>query len=225
MDFFTSDTHFGHSNIIGYCNRPFTSVEQMNQEMVERWNRVVMPEDTVYHLGDMAMGPKAKWQYYRWALRGRIVYILGNHDVQYREKFEQLLVMPQDVVLESYRYYSDQYGMIDLAHIPVEGDARRGYERAGMDRSSPADYHLCGHVHDAWVRHGQCINVGVDVWDFTPQPLDVIIAGSEDNEKRVFEIRQKFVQKPLTRLHTAGILSSVESSSTKIQPLDSEETK
>lgn len=199
MDFFTSDTHFGHSNIISYCNRPFTSVEQMNQEMIERWNRVVMPEDTVYHLGDVAMGSKVHWQDYRLALRGRIVYLLGNHDAMYRNKFDELLVMPQDVVLEHHRYYSDQYGVIDLAHIPVEGDPARGYERAGMNHTHPADYDLCGHVHNAWVRHGRCINVGVDVWDFTPQVLDVIIAGSEDNEKRGFEIGQKFVQKPLTR--------------------------
>jgi calcineurin-like phosphoesterase family protein len=52
--FFTSDTHFGHANIIKYCGRPFASVEEMNRELIARWNAVVGPRDTVYHLGDRA---------------------------------------------------------------------------------------------------------------------------------------------------------------------------
>jgi calcineurin-like phosphoesterase family protein len=53
--FFTSDHHFGHENIIRYCNRPFTSVQQMNEIMILRWNGAVLPEDEVYYLGDFAM--------------------------------------------------------------------------------------------------------------------------------------------------------------------------
>ena len=45
--FFTSDSHFHHANIIKYCNRPFSSVEEMNQVMIERWNEVVKPDDVV----------------------------------------------------------------------------------------------------------------------------------------------------------------------------------
>lgn len=58
MDFFTSDTHFGHVNIILYCNRPFASVLEMNEQVIARWNDRVGPRDTVYHLGDFAMGLK-----------------------------------------------------------------------------------------------------------------------------------------------------------------------
>jgi calcineurin-like phosphoesterase family protein len=54
--FFTSDTHFNHANIISYCSRPFSSADEMNREIIARWNAVVGPEDTVYHLGDFAMG-------------------------------------------------------------------------------------------------------------------------------------------------------------------------
>jgi len=59
--FFTSDTHFNHVNIIKYCSRPFSSVEEMNREMIARWNSVVGPEDTVFHLGDFAMGYSTEW--------------------------------------------------------------------------------------------------------------------------------------------------------------------
>ncbi|MBX3075784.1 hypothetical protein KF707_22435 [Candidatus Obscuribacterales bacterium] len=54
---FTSDHHFGHTNIIKYCNRPFNSVAHMNALMEVDWNSIVAPEDTVYYLGDFAMQP------------------------------------------------------------------------------------------------------------------------------------------------------------------------
>jgi len=53
---FTSDTHFNHRNIIGYAQRPFESVEEMNEVMIERWNASVRGEDTIYHLGDFSFG-------------------------------------------------------------------------------------------------------------------------------------------------------------------------
>ena len=54
--FFTSDTHFGHANIINLCKRPFKDVNHMNDMLVENWNNVVTDDDTVFHLGDFAFG-------------------------------------------------------------------------------------------------------------------------------------------------------------------------
>ena len=59
--FFTSDHHFGHYNIINYCNPPFTSVQQMDEPMILKWNETVMPEDEVYYLGDFAMKTFFHW--------------------------------------------------------------------------------------------------------------------------------------------------------------------
>ena len=79
---FVSDTHYSHLNIIKYCNRPFGSVEEMNEALVNNWNSVVKPDDHVYHLGDFCFGNVEKWN---WCLEpgrlnGHIHLILGNHD-------------------------------------------------------------------------------------------------------------------------------------------------
>lgn len=98
--FLTSDNHFFHTNVIRYCNRPFTTnkdalppghtpeelavaiqkdVVEMNDAMVAGWNSVVSPEDTVYHLGDFAFAARAV-EYYTPKLNGKKILILGNHD-------------------------------------------------------------------------------------------------------------------------------------------------
>ena len=53
--FFTSDTHFNHTNIIQYCQRPFKSTDEMNEAMIDNWNSVVGEDDTVFHLGDFSL--------------------------------------------------------------------------------------------------------------------------------------------------------------------------
>ena len=78
----TSDTHWYHTNILKYCNRPFGSVEEMNEALVSNWNSVVKPDDHVYHLGDFCFGNVEKWN---WCLEpgrlnGHIHLIMGNHD-------------------------------------------------------------------------------------------------------------------------------------------------
>ena len=90
--FVTSDLHFGHSNIIRYCGRPFKSASHMNTELVRRWNSRVTPEDTVYFLGDFAMGPNVDANFIvamLQSLNGELFILMGNHD-QPNKKHKQL---------------------------------------------------------------------------------------------------------------------------------------
>ena len=81
MKFFViSDTHFGHANIIKYCNRPFNSVEEMDAAMIKNWNEVVSNKDTVLHLGDFGLGSKEYIREIIGKLNGRKILIRGNHD-------------------------------------------------------------------------------------------------------------------------------------------------
>ena len=70
--FWTSDTHFSHKNIMQYCDRPFSSIEEMNEKLISNWNSVVDSDATVFHLGDFAFGTISQWEEVRSQLNGEI---------------------------------------------------------------------------------------------------------------------------------------------------------
>ena len=91
--FFTSDTHFGHTNIIKYCKRPFLldpsrgfvdrnlDTDEMDEALIKNWNSVVQPSDTLYHIGDLAFyKDQRKTMNLLRRLNGNKVLIRGNHD-------------------------------------------------------------------------------------------------------------------------------------------------
>src|SRR3989344_4198295 len=78
--FIISDTHFHHKNIIEYSNRPFKSVEEMDSEMIRRWNNKIGKEDIVIHLGDFALGNEKEVKELKDSLNGTILLLMGNHD-------------------------------------------------------------------------------------------------------------------------------------------------
>ena len=82
MNFYISDTHFGHQNIIRYDNRPFSTADEMDEVLIDRWNDVVSDEDTVYVLGDFSWHREEKTLEILDSLSGRKVLIKGNHDTR-----------------------------------------------------------------------------------------------------------------------------------------------
>ena len=74
--FFTADTHFGHKNIIRYCNRPFETAHEMNETLIANWNKVVHQTDTVYHLGDVAVLRPEKTRDVLDRLNGKFILLL-----------------------------------------------------------------------------------------------------------------------------------------------------
>lgn len=152
--FFTSDTHFGHTNIIKYCNRPFSDVDEMNREMAKIWNEIVGFRDTVYHLGDFAFGNLTEIERYRKKLNGKIILVKGNHDKGGLENLQNIF----DEVVTS-ASITDGEDILHMQHFPMP-DPLDNY---------PNHYYLNGHVHDKWKTSGRRINVGVDVWDLKPR--------------------------------------------------------
>jgi len=156
--FFTADTHFGHSNIIKYCARPFANVQDMNRALIANWNSVVSPLDTIYHLGDFAMGPAALARGYLSRLNGRKILIRGNHDRSAAKMSE----IGFDEVHQSMVYGFENH-LFYMSHKP------------NPEAEFPNRFSLCGHVHTAWLRLNNTINVGVDVWDYKPVALATLL--------------------------------------------------
>ena len=183
MIWFTSDTHFGHSRIIELCNRPFATVEEMNAALIANWNSVVAPEDTVFHMGDAVMGSFAENVQILGQLNGRIHLVPGNHDrfsVAYhakphqRERFAQMYI-DQGVVLmnEQEWFFEDERPVEEdfmLSHYPFADE--RYPELCPEDIGQ---WLIHGHVHDEWQVNGRQINVGVDVWNYTPVSINTIL--------------------------------------------------
>lgn len=178
MIYFTSDSHFNHVNILSYCPRPWATVVEMNEALIQNWNQVVKPEDIVYHLGDFAMGDRKQIPTILSRLNGHIILVRGNHDtskslVYFPEVHDHLILE-----MDGHRF--------EVSHNP--GHLRQDCEFA-----------LCGHVHNQWTKRdvGQTIeadvssdhryqhpqivptipiyNVGVDVRGYRPRSLSEII--------------------------------------------------
>lgn len=80
MRWFIADTHFNHTNVISYDNRPFRDTKHMEDEIVSKWNNTVRADDIVYHLGDFGFGPLEVQKAILGRLNGTKILIRGNHD-------------------------------------------------------------------------------------------------------------------------------------------------
>ena len=130
--FIISDTHFDHAKIIKYCNRPFSDVNKMNDEIINRWNDVVKNEDIVYHLGDLFLGSKFDLKSIISKLNGNIYLIKGNHDRLTTKSYEDcgiVVLKNAPITLEKYK--------IMLSHKPIpDSMIEKGY------------INVHGHIHD-----------------------------------------------------------------------------
>ena len=155
MIWLTSDTHFNHVNILRYCNRPFGSVEEMNEALIRNWNERVDPEDTVYFLGDFAFGPRGEHESFFLRLNGRKHLIQGNHD---GASILRLPWLSQQHYLEL--KVADIYAV--LCHYPME-DWNDRYHQSCM-------FH--GHSHGTGRVIHRRLDVGVDNCDYAPIGLE-----------------------------------------------------
>lgn len=166
---FTSDTHFNHTNIIEYCDRPFDSVEEMNETIIRRWNDRVDHDDHVYHLGDVGLGRAGDLNPILNRLNGKIYLIRGNHEScaqnkMNRDRFEWIRYY---YILNCGMYNPDwnDYELI-LFHFPIETWNKRHY----------GTVHLHGHIHSGDQKTSENrFDVGVDSWGFEPVRLEEFI--------------------------------------------------
>ena len=156
--FFVADYHFDHANIITYCNRPFKSVPEMNEIMLQRYNETIHNDSTVFFLGDLAFGRGARSNLW-WLkqLKGNIIFIKGNHDNGLTAKNVPNFYN-EEYVLDT------EFGPIELTHYPIP----RIYGPIG-------NWNIHGHHHNSLPDlyplvnpKNKSINVGVELIDYRP---------------------------------------------------------
>lgn len=155
--FFTADNHFNHRRIIEYCNRPFANREEMDSEMISRWNEVVPKDGVVYCLGDLILAGRKRTEETLSQLNGNIYLCLGDHDKS-----------------------AIKYGLKHLEgtardYVIKIGDAKvfmSHYCHKVWPKSHYGAWHLFGHSHGGMnayaMNEGKLLDVGVDSHDFRP---------------------------------------------------------
>lgn len=172
MIWFTSDTHYWHRNIIEYCQRPFGSVEEMNEELIERWNQRVSIKDTVYHLGDFALSvDRAQVETILSRLNGHKHLIVGNHD----EKRPAIGNSHWQSVSHYKRVKTEGQRLI-LCHYPMKV----------WHGSHKGAWQLHGHCHGSLPRDYTIkqLDVGVDCWGWAPISYEEVAIELEKHEAR-----------------------------------------
>ena len=176
---FTSDTHFGHKNIIGFQTEArgmFASVAEMDATMIANWNGVVGKGDVVYHLGDFAFAPQGRIREVLNQLNGHIRLLVGNHDRAFNKPFGEVMILEGylETMYKGYHEIRSNGQLIVLNH----------YSQRVWRNSHHGAIHLYGHSHGTLPGVGKSVDVGVDseeMMQFTgdymrPYSLDEILA-------------------------------------------------
>lgn len=185
--FFTSDTHFGHANVIRFCDRPFSSVEEMDEALIENWNNRVTNNDTVYILGDFIFRAKEAPEVYLKRLRGKKHLIIGNHDKDWMKKCDLQKYFKS--VHELWNT-SDGKRALTLFHRPM--------------LSWPHEnrvYMVHGHIHNntqtddwkfIWTKD-RMLNAGVDINNYMPVTFEEMLDNNIQFKKEHLCIIKDFV--------------------------------
>ncbi|MGD8799649.1 MAG: hypothetical protein PVJ44_14050 [Desulfobacterales bacterium] len=144
--FFTADEHFGHANMIKYCNRPFTSVDEMDAGIIQRHNEIVGPKDVVIHAGDFTLSKKPFAENYIRQLNGTHIFLKGSHD--YWMKKSATAIWERE--MEGF--------YVVVCHFAMRVWPRSHYN----------SWQLYGHSHGKLTPIGKQWDIGVDNNDFYP---------------------------------------------------------
>lgn len=188
MIHYTSDLHLGHANIIRHCSRPFTSVGEMDEKLIQNWNKKVHNDDTVYIVGDFIFrAPRKNVEEYLKALKGHKHLILGNHDRSWLKKLQN----PEQYLdsIEPMLYITDKNHPVVLCHYPMM--TWQSANRGGIM--------VYGHIHKNthtafWpliARNSSMLNAGVDVNGFEPVSLEEMIENNNHFKEANTIIRER----------------------------------
>jgi calcineurin-like phosphoesterase family protein len=162
---FTADTHFGHTNVIKYSDRPFADVNEMNEKLVRGWNERVKPGDSVYHLGDFALCDSEHATKIVKRLAGQKYLVFGNHDKALRK---------DKSFLEHWIWAKDMAGI----SVGSQRIVLLHYAMRVWNQSHRGAWQLHGHSHGSLKEEPYLLqaDVGVDCWKHAPVSFEELAA-------------------------------------------------
>lgn len=189
--FFTSDLHFGHKNVIKFDNRPFSSVEEMDKELIRRWNNKVGKGDLVYVLGDLIWKSKNNDEAAKLieSLNGQIVLIKGNHDrFLNNSKVKNALagVKDYDDIRVKLADGTDKRCILSHYFIPMYNGHRNGaihlHGHSHTTEEAKLELEIAKKLNEQGIEN-EIYNVGCMYWDYAPVTLDEILASTQNTNK------------------------------------------
>lgn len=165
--FFTSDLHLGHKNILASCGRPFDTVEEMDDELIVKWNQKVGAGDDVYILGDLAFRSANHINYYLKHMAGHKYLGVGNHDVGWMKNVKDLSQYFEAV--ENMMLINMGKNLLTLCHYPLLEWNRSRY---AQDQATSTSWLIHGHIHNSMTildfpeagRSYRRVDVGTNRW-------------------------------------------------------------
>ena len=169
MNYFISDTHFGHDNVIRFCDRPYINADDMDAKLIDNWNSVVTDKDVVYILGDMFFRNSYDPKVILKQLKGRKHLIIGNHDKWITEELRSYFKS-----IENIKIFKEDKKRFTLCHYPLA--------------TFVGDYMIFGHIHNT-LNDSLCIelitktdnllNACVEINEYKPVTLEQLIKNNK----------------------------------------------
>lgn len=169
--FFISDLHIGHKNVIQFDERPFHNTDEMHCEIIKCWNSVINDEDIVYYLGDLTFCGKSVTNQIIYSIRGKINFILGNHDkmkdIIKLNRWENVHEYGTEIFIKDGDLNTrncNGYQQLILSHYPI----------FSWNRSHYGSFHLHGHSHGNLMKSNpefyqrKILDVSCNIIDYTP---------------------------------------------------------
>ena len=173
--FFTSDTHFGHINILKYDKRPFKTIDEHDSQLIKNWNSVVQPKDTVYFLGDFSLNFKGDYDHdeaIMKSLNGIKFFIKGNHD--------------HSQMIKLYKGNGTYLGRMEEVMVNGQEITLNHFAMKVWNKSHFGSWHLFGHSHGTLSDdpHSLSIDVGITNNKYFPFEFEEI---KKLMEKKIFK--------------------------------------
>ncbi|MGD9901731.1 MAG: metallophosphoesterase [Spirochaetales bacterium] len=170
MIYYISDLHFGHFNIIKFCNRPFKNLEEMNETLIKNWNEKVNNNDTVYIVGDLFFRNAENPELILNRLKGKKHLIVGNHDSSWIKKVDLNKYFES---INNMLVFSNGKCKITLCHYPM--------------MSFDGEYQVYGHIHNNkndtyWQllkTMKNSLNASIEINNYEPVTFDELLKNNE----------------------------------------------